>query len=281
MGGGPRQEDGPMEPLRVMMVPLHSRVGDIEGNLAKMLGRCDEAEGNGADLVCFPELSLTGYAMPHSRGLAMPDDHPALASVSERTEGSDLSICFGYVDEEGHIVQAVASNGRIAGRYCKTHLGEREQGVMTPGGSFPIMDLGKAKVGISICWEAHFPEIAGTYALEGADVILMPFASGLGGERRQSSWDRFLPARAYDNTVFVAAVNAFGDTGAGTMMGGGAAAYNVRGERIGYSYGSQTLTVDLDPEQMDRIRAGHYESMRDVYFLDKRRPGLYGRITEG
>ena len=270
-----------MEPLRVMMVPLHSRVGDIEGNLAKMLGRCDEAEGNGADLVCFPELSLTGYAMPHSRGLAMPDDHPALASVSERTEGSDLSICFGYVDEEGHIVQAVASNGRIAGRYCKTHLGEREQGVMTPGGSFPIMDLGKAKVGISICWEAHFPEIAGTYALEGADVILMPFASGLGGERRQSSWDRFLPARAYDNTVFVAAVNAFGDTGAGTMMGGGAAAYNVRGERIGYSYGSQTLTVDLDPEQMDRIRAGHYESMRDVYFLDKRRPGLYGRITEG
>ena len=87
-----------MEPLRVMMVPLHSRVGDIEGNLAKMLNRCDEAEGDGADLVCFPELSLTGYAMPHSRGLAIPDDHPALASVSERTEGSDLSICFGYVD---------------------------------------------------------------------------------------------------------------------------------------------------------------------------------------
>ena len=108
----------------------------------------------------------------------------------------------------------------------------------------------------------------------------MPFASGLGGARRQSSWDRFLPARAYDNTVFVAAVNAFGDTAAGTMMGGGAAAYNVREEMIDYTYGSQVLTIDLDPEQMDRIRAGHYESMRDVYFLDKRRPGLYGRITE-
>lgn len=269
-----------MEPLRITMVPLHSRIGDIEGNLAKMLSRCDEAEGNGADLVCFPELSLTGYAMPSSRDLAMSEDHPALASISERTEGSELSICFGYVDAEGHIVQAVASKGRIIGRYRKTHLGEREQGVMTPGDSFPIIDIGKAKVGISICWEAHFPEIAGTYALEGADMILMPFASGLGGERRQSSWDRFLPARAYDNTVFVAAVNAFGDTGAGTMMGGGAAAYNVRGERIGHTYGSQALTVDLDPEQMDRIRAGHYESMKDVYFIDKRRPGLYGRITE-
>ena len=169
-----------------MLVPLHSRVGDIEGNLAKMLSRCDEAEGNGVDLVCFPELSLTGYAMPYSRSLAMPDDHPALVSMSERTEESDLSICFGYVDAKGHIVQAVASKGRIMGRYGKTHLGEREQDVMTPGDSFPIIDIGKAKVGISICWEAHFPEIAGMYALDGADIILMPFASGLGGARRQS-----------------------------------------------------------------------------------------------
>ena len=268
-----------MEPMRIMMVPMHSRIGDIEGNLSTMLDRCDEAERAGADLICFPELSLTGYSMPSSRDMAIPGDHPPLASISERTEGSSLSVCFGYVDAGGHIVQAMASRGRITEEYRKTHLGEREQGVMTPGDSFPIIDIGKAKVGISICWEAHFPEIAGMYALGGADIILMPFASGLGGERRQSSWDRFLPARAYDNTVFVAAVNAFGDTGAGMMMGGGATAYNVRGERIGYTYGSQALTVDLDPEQMDRIRAGHYESMRDVYFLDKRRPDMYRRIA--
>lgn len=85
----------------------------------------------------------------------------------------------------------------------------------------------------------------------------MPFASGLGGERRQSSWDRFLPARAYDNTVFVGACNAFGDNGFGTDLGGGAAVYDVRGFLLDSAMGECTLTVDLDPSQMDRIRRGH------------------------
>ncbi len=276
MGRGPGQEDVPMEPMTISMVPLHSRVGDVDGNLRRMTEAC--ANAGDADMICFPELSLTGYSMPSSAGHRMSIDHPDIGCLVDLTDDSDIAICFGYVDEDGHITQCIAERGKVLGAYHKTHLGEREAGVMIPGDSFPLFRTSRAVVGIQVCWEAHFPEITGTYALDGADLILMPFASGLGGERRQSSWDRVLPARAYDNTVFVAAVNAFGDSGAGTFLGGGASAYDVRGIRMGCTEGSEPLTVRLDPEQMERIRAEGYESMKDVYFLDKRRPELYGRI---
>ncbi len=266
-----------MMPMRICMVPMPSTVGDIDGNLGRILDRCDTAQDGGADLVCFPELSLTGYSMPASRDLAMDASHPAVRAVLERS-ASGLTICFGYVDEHGCIAQAVAEDGDIAGVYRKTHLGEMEAGVMTPGEELPVIRLKRAVVGISICWEAHFPEVCGAFALEGADLVLMPFASGLGGDRRQSSWDRVLPARAYDNTIFVAACNASGDNGRGAVLGGGACAYDVRGMDLGRTAGSALLFADLGPEQMDRIRGGHSQSMRDVYFLDKRRPELYPEL---
>ena len=106
----------------------------------------------------------------------------------------------------------------------------------------------------------------------------MPFASGLGGERRCSSWGRCLPARAYDNTVYVGACNAYGPTGAGTDLGGGAMILDPRGIVMSEDYSGECMvTADLTSEPLDRIRAEGYENMRDLCFLDKRRPELYFR----
>lgn len=267
-----------MMSMRVCMVPMRSTVGDIDGNVGRILGYCDTAQDGGADLVCFPEMSVTGYSMPRSRDFLLSERDDPIRRIVERS-ASGLSICFGYADAGGRIAQSVAEDGEIAGTYRKTHLGEREQGVMVPGEELPVLPLKRAIVGISICWEAHFPEICGTYALKGADLVLMPTASGLGGERRQSSWGRVLPARAYDNTVFVAACNACGDNGLGTVLGGGACAYDVRGMELGHTLGDGILFADLDPGQMDRIRGGASTTMRDVYFLDKRRPELYSELV--
>lgn len=268
-----------MEPLRLRMASIPSRLGEISTNSSRIVRLIEDARSDGVDIICFPELSVTGYGMPSSRDHPLSEDDPAIGRIVDASSG--IAVCFGYVDLEGHITQAVAEDGRIVGGYSKTHLGEREVGVMTPGDVFPVIKTRKANLGIQICWESHFPEISGIYALNGADVILMPFASGLGGARRQSSWDRFLPARAYDNTVFVASCNAFGDNGVGTSFGGGASIYDVRGEPIVKGEGECIVTADLDPAQMDRIRADGYESMRDVYFLDKRRPELYDRLKKG
>ena len=267
-----------MDDLRLTMVSMNSVLGDVDGNLSRMLALCDEASARGSDIICFPELCIPGYSMPGSSDLVMSPDGPEVGAVVDRSAETGMCICFGYVDEGPRIAQAVVEDGRILGTYHKTHLGERESEAVVPGDSLDVIRTSKAVIGLQVCWEIHFPEIAGTYALKGADLILMPSASGLGGERRRSAWDRVIPARAYDNTVYAAVCNQFGDNGRGVSFGGGAAVYDVRGRKMAEDFsGECMLTVDLDPEPLERIRAEGYESMRDVCFLDKRRPEIYFR----
>lgn len=264
-----------MESLRLSMVPMNSRVGDIEDNRDRIIGTMSELASDDVDLVCFPELSLTGYSTEHSPGLARPLDDADVMAVVDASAESGISVCFGFVEDGPYITQVIAEDGRIAGSYRKTHLGERESPVFLVGDTIEPIRLRKARVGVQTCWESHFPLITAEYAMKGADIILMPHASGLAGERRLGTWDRILPARAYDNTIFVAACNMSGDNGYGTVFGGCAVVYDVRGNKMSGCDGDRILTVDLDPGDMDRIRAPGYVSMRDLYFLDKSRPELF------
>lgn len=260
------------------MVAMNSVLGDVDGNVNRILELCEVAHAGGSDIVCFPELCVSGYSMPGSRDVVTPIDGPDVGRIVDESAATGMCICFGYVDTDGAISQAVADSGRVVGIYRKTHLGEREAPVMTPGDRLEVIRTSRAVLGIQVCWEAHFPEISGTYALKGADILLMPFASGLSGERRRSSWDRVIPARAYDNTVFVGACNAYGPTGSGTTLGGGTAIYDARGVKLAEDFsGECVLSEDLDPSQLDTIRSEGYVSMKDVYFLDKRRPEIYYR----
>lgn len=265
-----------MEAMRLSMVSMNSKVGDIMGNRDRMVSTMMDLASGGSDLVCFPELSLTGYSTEHSPAMAMSIDDPMVMEVVDVTSDLGVAVCFGFVEEGPFITQVVAERGRVIGTYRKTHLGERESPVFLEGDSVEPIRLSKAVVGVQTCWESHFPLITMEYAMKGADIILMPHASGLTGERRRDSWNRILPARAYDNTVFVAACNMAGDNGYGTVFGGGATVFDVRGNNLAEDYSAECiLTVDLDPTDMDRIRAPGYVSMRDLYFLDKSRPELF------
>ncbi len=267
-----------MRDLRLAMVSMNSRVGDIGGNLDRMAAFCSRASECGADIICFPELSLTGYAMPDSASLVMGEDSDEFGRIMDFTRDSGVCVCFGYVGTGPSVCQALVEDGKVVGIYRKTHLGDREELCMVPGDELNVFRTSRANIAIQLCWEAHFPEITGTYALKGADLVLMPFGSGLGGERRRSSWNRVLPARAYDNTVYIGACNAYGPTGVGTVLGGGVSIHDCRGVVMAEDYSGECMVcADLTSEPLERIRAEGYENMRDLYFLDKRRPELYFR----
>lgn len=258
------------------MVCMNSIVGDMEGNSAKMRGIIESLSSTGSDMICFPELSLTGYSTDQSPEYAMDVDDPRVTDIVDMTSDSDVAICFGFVETGPYITQVIAEGGRIVGVYRKTHLGEREAAVFMPGNELPVFRTSKAVVGIQTCWESHFPQITTSHATKGADIVLMPHASGLSRNRRRDSWNKILPARAYDNTLFVASCNMVGDNGSGTVFGGGACIIDVRGNVIAEDYsGKCTVTADLDPTDMERIRAPGYESMKDLYFLDKVRWDLF------
>ncbi len=268
-----------MEDLRIAAVCMRSDIGDVNGNLESMLGRIDALSRSGADMVLFPEMCLTGYSMS-SETRRLSFSSPEVRAVAESTE-SGPCVCFGFADEDRRIVQAVAEDGRIVGAYRKTHLGAMEAERMVPGDSLDVIRTSKAVVGIQMCWESHFPEITCSYALQGADLVLMPHASGLAGARRSDVWNRILPARAYDNSVFVACCNACGPNGAGTSFGGGAMILDPKGKVLAEdaSGGECEMMADLESEKLRTIREGDgYRTMKDVHYLSKRRPELYRRF---
>ena len=265
-----------MEDLRIDSVCMRSDVGDVEGNLESILSRIESSSRSGADLVLFPEMSLTGYSMSADVRL-MSSGSREVREVVGATE-SGPCVCFGFADEERHIVQAVAEKGRIVGFYRKTHLGAMEAERMVPGDSLDVIRTSKAVIGIQMCWESHFPDITSTYAVQGADLVLMPHASGLSGGHRSDIWRRILPARAYDNSVFVACCNACGPNGAEISFGGGAMILDPKGKILAEdcSGGECVITADLESGILRRIRDGDgYRTMRDVHYLSKRRPELY------
>lgn len=269
---------GPMEKVRVSMVCMNSRIGDYGGNLAKHLEYVSRAVGAGTDVLCFPELSLSGYAMPESSRCAVPLGSDYVSELVSSTADNGMTVCFGVAEEGEFISHVIAEGGKIAGVYRKTHLGFREAKVMNRGSALPVFETRKAKIGIQLCWEAHIPEISATYALKGADIILMPHASGLDPGRRKEGWDKIVPARAYDNTVFCATCNQTGDNGSGTVFGGGSVITDPRGNIVSENYSGECMnTAELDGRILETIRSSDGSSMKNLYFLNGRRQELYFR----
>ena len=265
-----------MERMRLSMVCMHSVVGRIDDNLERMIGHIEDLSSEGSDLICFPELSLTGYSTRSAADISIPLEDPKVGILMDVANDNDVAICFGLAESGPYITHIVTEKGRMCGTYRKTHLGEREQEGFLAGSSFPVIRTSKADIGIQTCWESHFPQITAEYARKGADIILMPHASGLSGERRRNSWNRILPARAYDNTVFVASCNMVGDNGEGTVFGGGACILDERGNVLAEDYSGECIvSADLDPTNMERIRSPGYETMRDLCFVDKVRWELF------
>ena len=254
---------------------------DKEANLDAMESFAEEASRNGADLVCFPELSVTGYVLPDITDLAEPMDGSAVGRIRDISKKYDICISAGFVEKDGsrrYITHVLAEKGEIAGKYRKTHLGHNERNYFDAGDSISVFDTSFGKVGICLCWESRFPEIPRVLSVKGADVILIPYASGPGGNTRKEIWGRYLPTRASDDTVYVLACNMLRRE-SGNVAGGGILALDFKGKTIAEDYSSDEKIVfaELKGDRLAKARKGG--TMGDNYYISERKPELYGDLT--
>lgn len=213
-----------MKDVTIAVVQMESRFGRVEENLAKMREFVREAAGQGAEIICFPELCIHGYQRENVYNVAEPVPGESSRIVSDMAREAGLTVLAGMAEHSGkekpyntHIV--AGPDGKIQ-KYRKTHLGKSEKPYFTAANELPVYFTPKAGFGIEICWELHFPEISTILSLKGAEIIFAPHASPTIVGDRRSIWLRYLAARAYDNAVFLASCNLVGKGGKSKVFAG-------------------------------------------------------------
>lgn len=244
------------------MAQINVVVGDIAGNARKIAAWMDRAVELQADVVTFPELALTGY--PPEDLLLKPQFIEANLAAMEDLAGHapDITAIVGFVDRKDDIFNAAAivQGGKVAATYYKMFLPNYgvfdEFRYFQAGRSCPVLKIGDATVGISICEDIWYPDgpFLHQSASGGAEVLINISSSPYHAGKRQ--WrERMLKTRASDNTVIVAYNNLVGGQDE-LVFDGGSLVLNEQGEVLarGRQFEEDMIVVDLDVESVFRQR---------------------------
>ncbi len=237
--------------MKAVLAQLAPALGDKEKNLRKL---ATAVEGSEADLVLAGELFLTGYmARDAFVRLAEPLDGPAVKAVRSIAEDHGAHIVFGMAEREAGTRKLfnssvlVAPDGRVFAyrKIYPANFGPFEEGLyFGRGDALTLADTKLGKIGLLICYDTFFPELAKAYALRGADLLAIISASPA---TSKPFFDRILPARAIENALPVLYANLVG-TELNVVFQGGTQAIGPRGEDLGKAkdFAEDRVTAEID-----------------------------------
>lgn len=281
--------------VRVALVQFSGHESrEVNGRKAEDLAR--QAAGNGARIICFPELCTTIYFCfdrdPRFFELAEPVSGPSVDRMRRVAEETRTALVYPLYENDGgtlyNTAVMIGPDGEIIGRYRKMSIpqilrtvkpGETpadERFYFTPGNlGFPVFDTPfGVRVGILICYDRHFPEAARILGLKGAHLVLVPTATYR--EWIREVWEIELRAHAIANQYYVGGVNKVGRDVGGPPdrhYFGTALFIDPRGNvmcRAGDKE-DEILYADIDPKVC--------EDVRDLWgFFKFRRADAYGEI---
>lgn len=248
----------------------------LERNIARTEQCAAQAGALGCAAVCLPECSLTGYSPDAAAVRALSATDPALDAVANAARRHRIDVLAGFMERQGarlYITHGLFRADGARAFYRKTHLGERERQRFEPGERLEVFELTcGVRVGMQLCVEAHFPEVAQTLSLRGAQVVFAPHASPLPAARRRALWQLLMPARAYDNRVYMACCNQWD----GWRYGGGCLVVGPDGALVAESWrdGLALAAFEVDLAALERYRAQGAD-LRRRYYPAQRRVELY------
>src|SRR4051794_4039189 len=263
--------------MRLALAQINTVVGDLDGNRDLILSRLGEAREQGADLVLFPELAVTGYP-PEDLLLRPSFVRAAAESVREiAAQARDVVTLVGFprFDSDLYNACAVCADGEVKAVYRKRFLPNYgvfdEDRYFAPGRELVLLEHGETLIGPTVCEDIWQPGPPATdLALAGAQLIVnisaSPFHVGRDREREE-----MFATRARDNACFLAFCNAVGAQDE-LVFDGHSVVLDEQGRVLARAPGFEEalLVVDIDP--VDAVA----QRLRDVRrrALERERGGV-------
>ena len=264
--------------MRIAIYQCEPRPAQVDRNLERLARITKHASMEGVALLVCPEMYLTGYniGIDAVRQLAEPSDGASAHAVAEMTRENSVAIVYGYPERGSedaifNSAQLFNAKGTPLANYRKTHLfGDLDNSMFCASDADSVVvELCGWQVGMLICYDVEFPENTRNLALRGTDLIVAPTANMVPFEVVANT---IVPARAYENQVYVAYAN-------------------YCGHENGLEYCG--LSCVAAPDGSDAARAGRKEeliiceldhglltaSRRTATYLADRRPQLYAALS--
>lgn len=255
-----------MKKCRICGIQIAAKPLAIEENLTKMAVWTKKAvtEFN-PDLIIFPESITTTFSpgIPYNDFLKVVEEVPGRSTdfVSKLCKQYNVDIVLPMYERKDDKIYNDAiyinKNGEILGIYRKIHLFPTERlengGWSTAGKDIVTIDADFAKVGLMICYDGDFPELARILTLRGAEIILRPSAL----LRSFDIWDLTNKARAYDNHVYLVSVNTVGPDGDANYYFGHSMIVDPTAHKVALARGSEEIVfAEIDPEKEETVSYG-------------------------
>ncbi|OAS19044.1 carbon-nitrogen hydrolase family protein [Paenibacillus oryzisoli] len=174
-----KQSEGSRK-IRVATTLINKFSGNRQDNLAAMGTILDQAGVERADVVCLSECVYEQGCEGRGYGLFGESIPGTLTNfLSDYARKYEYYIITSFFEMDGDVLYNTAllidRAGHVAGKYRKTHvpLDEAEIGV-TPGREYPVFDTDLGRIGMMICWDCYFPEVARILTLKGAEILFVP-----------------------------------------------------------------------------------------------------------
>ena len=254
-------------------VQIAVKPNDVNYNLEKTCFWLKTAvKEHNAELVVFPESITTGFApgMPPEEFYDLLNYIPGPETDQIGALARELKVhvvlpMYEKSKEKNVIMNSsilINDEGEIAGIYRKTHPFPTERlgggGWTTPGKEAVVVDTKLGKIGMIICYDGDFPELSRVLAIQGAEIITRPSAL----LRSFEIWDMTNKARAYDNHVYVVAVNSVGADAGNNYYFGSSMIISPIAQKLAQARGTEEIiSAKLDPNPLKHVTYGSNSPM--------------------
>jgi predicted amidohydrolase len=271
----------------VAAVQLDIKLGELDTNLARVLAYTAEAAGNGADLVIFPECSLTGYQMDsreEALSMAQAVPGPATGSIVSLCQELNTHVIFGMLELSGDLLfntSVLAGPKGVVYAYHKNHVAFQAVDRFVEKGEkpFELCDAPNLRIGLELGYDMLFPEAARVHALMGADLVAIQTNFATTGLVERSA--RVTTTRAIENKVYLVWSNRVGQE-RGYPFRGRSKIIDPMGMVLARASddNEEIIYAEIDVTKARAKRITHFANEWELDRFADRRPELYGIITE-